>query len=316
MSMKHKLPIFILLMLILLGYLLYVPDIAVEELKEKYCDDQSQFMEIQGMQVHYKVEGTGPPLVLIHGTASSLHTWDSWTKHLIGNYKVIRMDIPAFGITGPNSGNDYSINSYVNFIHEFLEILGEDTVSIAGNSLGGRICWNYAKTYPDKISKLILIDPSGLSMPNDPETSIGFKIAKTPILNALFTRVTPKFLHRKSILEVYADPNKVTDELVQRYYELMLRPGNRKAFVERVKVEYKSNPSNLDQISSPTLILWGKQDRWIPYTHAREYQRLIPNTQVIVYENAGHVPMEEIPLKTVTDVISFLHKESVLVDTE
>lgn len=98
----------------------FYADISVEDLKKEYANEHSKFIEIDKMQVHYRDEGTGFPIVLIHGTASSLHTWDAWTKELIKNYRVIRMDLPAFGITGPNKTADYSIKSYTDFLHQFL----------------------------------------------------------------------------------------------------------------------------------------------------------------------------------------------------
>jgi hypothetical protein len=94
-------------------------DISVDDLKKEYANEHSKFIEIDGMQVHYRIEGEGLPIVLIHGTASSLNTWDAWTAELTKTHKVIRMDLPAFGLTGPNATADYSIKSYTNFLHQF-----------------------------------------------------------------------------------------------------------------------------------------------------------------------------------------------------
>ena len=95
-------------------------DVSLEELKKEYTNEASQFIEIDGMQVHYRDEGQGFPIVLVHGTASSLHTWNDWTKDLKKKYRVIRMDLPAFGITGPNKNADYSIENYTYFLQQFL----------------------------------------------------------------------------------------------------------------------------------------------------------------------------------------------------
>ena len=123
----------ILLVWVLTNIILYEPDIPVEQLKEKYANANSKFMEIDGMQVHYRIEGEGEPLVLIHGTASMLQTWDDWTNILSPHYKIIRMDIPAFGLTGPRADGNYSETMYVNFIERLTQQIGVDSFYLSGN---------------------------------------------------------------------------------------------------------------------------------------------------------------------------------------
>ena len=201
------------------------------------------------MQVHYRDEGKGFPIVLVHGTAASLHTWDAWTHELKKTNRVIRMDLPAFGITGPNKDADYSIEAYTTFLHSFLEKLQLKKFHIAGNSLGGNIAWNYTADYPENVEKLILVDASGL--PTNKEQPAIFKMAKTPVLSSLFLYVTPKFLIKKNIDEVYADNSKVTDELVTRYHKMALRVGNRKAFVDRAKTDFRLDAAaNINKLKS------------------------------------------------------------------
>ncbi|MEJ6675771.1 MAG: alpha/beta hydrolase, partial [Polaribacter sp.] len=202
------------ILVLVLIYNISYADIAVEDLKKTYANEHSQFIDVEGMQVHYRDEGTGFPIVLIHGTGASLHTYDAWTKQLSKNYRVIRLDLPAFGLTGPNKNAEYSIERYTQFLSQFLEKIKVDKFHLAGNSLGGNIAWNYAAEYPEKVLKLILIDASGLPT-FTPQPAI-FKMAKTPILNSLFLYITPKFIIRKNIEQVYADKLKVTDALVTR----------------------------------------------------------------------------------------------------
>jgi pimeloyl-ACP methyl ester carboxylesterase len=135
---------------VLISRLIYW-DIPVEELKLEYANEQSEFMELNGLSVHYRDEGEGMPVVLVHGTAASLHTWDDWTNTLKEHYRVIRMDIPAFGLTGPDPKGDYSIDGYVGFLAQFLDQLHIDSMYLAGNSLGGNIAWNFASEHPDKV---------------------------------------------------------------------------------------------------------------------------------------------------------------------
>ena len=122
-------------------FLLVSPDIPLSELKKNYTNDFSSFVSIQGMDVHYRDEGEGPVIILLHGTGSSLHTWDKWTKILSENYRVIRLDLPAYGLTGPHPQKKYALDDYRLFLEEFLKKLELNKFMLAGNSLGGAIAW-------------------------------------------------------------------------------------------------------------------------------------------------------------------------------
>lgn len=299
----------ILLAIIMLVKSVVYADISVEDLKIEYANEHSKFLEIDGMQVHFRDEGKGFPIVLIHGTASSLHTWDDWTKDLKKSHRVIRMDLPAFGITGPNTTGDYSINGYTRFFNQFIEKLKIEKFHLAGNSLGGNIAWNYAAEYPQKIEKLILVDASGLPT-NKPQPSV-FKMAKTPLLSSLFLYVTPKFFIKKNIKEVYADETKITDDLITRYHKMALRVGNREAFIDRARIDFKlgskANFTKLKSIQTPTLLIWGAQDTWIPLDNGKRMQNVIEHSKLVVLENSGHVPMEESPKESLAILYEFIN---------
>ena len=300
------------ILVLVLIYNISYADIAVEDLKKTYANEHSQFIDIEGMQVHYRDEGTGLPIVLIHGTGASLHTYDAWTKQLSKNYRVIRLDLPAFGLTGPNKNAEYSIERYTQFLSQFLEKIKADKFHLVGNSLGGNIAWNYAAEYPEKVLKLILIDASGLPtfIPQPPI----FKMAKTPILNSLFLYITPKFIIRKNIEQVYANKLKVTDALVTRYHKMSLRTGNRKAFIDRAKTDFnlaeKVNLVKLKSVKTTTLLIWGAKDTWIPLGNGKRMDSMLPNSKLVILENSGHVPMEENPKESLEFLKSFLKETS------
>ncbi|GAB1307915.1 alpha/beta hydrolase [Urechidicola sp. KH5] len=284
-------------------------DIPVEELKKDYANEFSQFIELDGMQVHYRDEGQGFPIVLIHGTASSLHTWDDWTQELKKEYRVIRMDLPAFGLTGPNTSGDYSIEFYTKFLNHFINELKLNTFHLAGNSLGGNIAWNYTAENPNRVKKLVLVDASGLPT-NKPQPAV-FKMAKTPLINSSFLYITPKFFIKKNMREVYEDDTKITDELVTRYHQLALREGNRQAFIDRAKIDFKPNEKEnlekLQSIQNATLLLWGAKDTWIPLDNGKRMDGLLPNSQLKVIQNSGHVPMEENPKESLKIFREFIY---------
>ncbi|MCU0443321.1 MAG: alpha/beta hydrolase [Microscillaceae bacterium] len=297
----------------ILGLLLLVlffyakSDIDVEQLKLKYTNQESEFVDIAGMQVHYRDEGAGETLVLLHGTSSSLHTWEAWAQKLKKSFRVIRLDLPAFGLTGPHPQRDYTIQSYVAFVHSFLQKLNIESCYMAGNSLGGLITWEYALAYPNQVKKMILLDAAGY--PNTRPRPWVFRLANVPVLNQIVRYVTPKFFFKNNLAQVYADDSQITDDLINRYFELNLRTGNRQAFIDRAQIQQESNWRKIKQIKAPTLILWGKEDTWTPVSFAHRFKADLAQAELKIYDQVGHIPMEEQPELTLKDALVFLLKK-------
>lgn len=284
-------------------------DIPLNELKSQYTNSASSFISIGGMDVHYRDEGDPSdsiPIVLIHGTASSLHTFDAWTDSLKNLRRVVRMDLPAYGLTGPFPDCNYSMSNYTAFIKKFLIAKGIDQCVLAGNSLGGQIAWNFALVEPGYVYKLILIDAAGYPS-NSKSTPIAFTVAQTPILSNLLTFITPRFVVKASIENVFYNKSKVTDALVDRYFDLTLGEGNRQAFVDRFKVtDDKKAYKDISRIKQPTLILWGAKDLLIPVDIAYQFQKDLPNGTLVILDDTGHTPMEESPVESMEAVMGFL----------
>ncbi|MEH0154323.1 alpha/beta hydrolase [Limibacter armeniacum] len=282
----------------------FYSDIPAEKLKKHFANAYSHYLNFEGMTVHYQDEGTGIPLILLHGTASSLQTWDGWRKQLRQDYRIIRLDLPGFGLSGPHPNKDYSIAMYDRMLSTLLDSLKIDECYLVGNSLGGEIAWNFTARHPAKVNKLILISPSGIR--NETTTSPWvFDLTKTPLIQQALRYCTPKFLVKQNLLEVYGDDSKVDDKLVNRYHQTLLRSGNRQAFIDRISMPKKDNTSMIGQVYAPTLIMWGKKDVWIPSELATKFSDKIADASMIIYEDAGHVPMEEIPIVTAQDAHKF-----------
>jgi pimeloyl-ACP methyl ester carboxylesterase len=295
----------ILLIVLFFGY----QDISLEDLKAKYAPVPSSFISVDGMDVHFRDEGDATdsiPIVLIHGTGSSLHTYNDWTSKLIMDHRVVRMDLPGYGLTGPFPHRDYSIDNYVLFLKHFLETLGIKSCVLAGNSLGGRLAWNFTAEYPNMVEKLILIDASGYPS-KAKSTPLAFKIAQTPIIKNIFTFITPRFIAKASVENVYEDKTKVTKKLVDRYFELTLREGNRQAFIDRFRIPSDTNShKKIKLIAQRTLILWGEQDKLIPLKMAYQFHNDLANDTLVILKDVGHIPMEESPVQSLAPVIAFL----------
>lgn len=278
---------------------------ALKDLLFKYTTDASRFLVIGSMMVHYRDEGEGEPLLLMHGAFSSLHTFNEWNKHLKKHYRVIRLDLMGFGLTGPNDTGDYSLNNHIHILKAFLNMLKIEKCHIVGNSLGGWMAWEFAYRYPQRVDKLVLIDAAGfLEEENIP---LPFKLARTPLVGQIVKYVVRRPILEQFVKQVYYDQTKVTELLINRYYDLFTRDGNTDAFLALVNQPYKDNTKNLKSIESPTLILWGREDAWIPVHNAQRFRQLIPNAKLKIYPFVGHVPMEEIPEESVLDVLDFFH---------
>ena len=295
----------IIVVIVLFGY----SDKTVDELKDKHAPPPSVFISIDGMDVHYRDEGNKTdtlPLVLIHGTSSSLHTFNDWTTTLKSEKRIVRMDLPGFGLTGPFPDGNYIIDNYVEFIEHFLSSLGIKKCILGGNSLGGQIAWRFTAKYPVMVDKLILIDAAGYPLESK-SVPIAFTVARIPVLNKILTYITPRFMVKSSVENVYADKSKVTEPLVDRYFELTLREGNRQALADRMSMDQETNAIHLiKKIQQPTFILWGEQDLLIPTKSAYRFHDDLPNDTLVILKNMGHVPMEESPQESLSALMPFL----------
>ena len=290
----------------------WAPDQPVEALKPRWAQPPSQFIAIDGMQVHLRDEGPRDdplPIVLIHGTSASLHTWEGWAAALRGQRRVIRFDLPGFALTGPNRQNDYSIEAYVRFVTQLVNQLGLQRFVLAGNSLGGQVAWATAVALPQRVARLVLVDASGYAPESasvPPSLPLGFRIARMPALRALTQYTLPRSVVEKSVRNVYGDPAKVTPELVDLYLDMTLRAGNRKALGRRMDQGYTGDVAGLKTLAMPTLILWGGLDRLIPLEFGQRFARDIAGSRLVVFDDLGHVPHEEDPARTVAVVKTFL----------
>ena len=295
--------IFVALSLVILITTNITKDIPLKDLKSEFKNESSRFVEVDGILVHYTDEGEGTPIILLHGTGASLHTWDLWAEKLKENYRVLRITLPGFGLSGPRLDKRYEIKDYVNLLDSFVELVGIEKFYLVGNSLGGSIAWLYTSFYDEKIKKLILINSSGFEMVEIPFV---IRIARNNFLNFLVKKTSAKFLIKKSLKEVYYDDKLILKSTIDRYYKLNLREGNRQAFIDRALINYVDYTSRLKKIKSPTLILWGENDEWINVKFAQKFKSMIKDSRVSIMNRTGHIPMEEKPYESLKIMQDFL----------
>lgn len=287
----------------------WAPDRSVESLMARWAPAPSQFVAVDGMQAHVRDEGPRDdpqPILLLHGTSASLHTWDGWVAALKDQRRVIRVDMPGFGLTGPAPDGNYTLPAYTRFVASVMDALGVKQVVLAGNSLGGEVAWKTAVDYPGRVSKLILVDAGGYAFKAQ-SMPIGFKLAQIDALKPLTSRLLPRGMIESSVRSVYGNPDKVMPELIDRYYELTLRAGNREALNQRFSQHpFGQYAEQIKQIKLPTLVIWGGRDQLIPPENGDHFQRDIAGSRLAVFDDLGHVPQEEDPARTVAAVQAFL----------
>ncbi|MEL7533910.1 MAG: alpha/beta hydrolase [Bacteroidota bacterium] len=276
------------------------------EIKLKYTNQHSRFLDIDHALVHYRDEGQGPPILLLHGTFASLHTFDGWVDELKSSYRLIRLDLPGFGLSEVTEDHVYSMERYLDVIKTLLDELGLDRVTIAGSSLGGWLAWEFALDFPDLVERLILIDAAGVEIHR--HIPLPVRLARLPFA----TKFAPLFINRPVIKhfiqEVYADPSKINPAVIDRYYELFAREGNPEAFLSIVNSKFEDRAHELPRIQAPTMIIWGEKDRWLPLSNAYHFLNVLPQAKLIIYEDLGHIPMEEAPKETAEDVKEFMQE--------
>lgn len=294
----------------LAGVLLYAPDQSVASLRSRWAPPPSVFVPIDGLHAHLRDEGPRAdtiPILLLHGTSASLHTWEGWASALQVGRRVVRVDLPGFGLTGPDGAGDYRIERYTRFVVAVLDSLRIPRADLAGNSLGGEIAWHVAARHPERVRRLVLVDPAGFPIEAE-SMPIAFRIAREPRLAWMMTRTLPRPVVTASVRNVYGNPSLVHDSLIDRYYELSLRTGNRAALPARfAQMRDGADTLLLTRVDAPTLLLWGGRDRLIPPSHAARFQRLLRHPRLLVYPELGHVPHEEDATRTSRDALAFLN---------
>jgi len=244
--------------------------------------------------------------VLLHGAGSSLHAWEGWAQALRGERRVIRLDLPGFGLTGPTPNGVYTIDIDMSVVIAILDKLGIERFIVAGNSLGGAIAWRTALAYPSRVEKLILVDASGYPFGSISQP-LGFRLALVPGASWLLQSTLPRFLVEEGLRNVFGDPNKVTPEMVERSVELTQREGNRRAIMDRFHQGRRGNfAQRIPELKLPTLIIWGGKDRLISPVNAERFHREIAGSKLVMFDDLGHAPEEEDPARTVEAVKKFL----------
>lgn len=336
MKILKILGIAVLLIIAAGGILLYKNDIPADVVDAQYSSAASKFMAAaSGARVHYRDEGKpdGIPIVLIHGSNASLHTWEPWVNQLGAEYRIISMDLPGHGLTGRTPDDDYTSDAFIKVVDEVVNLLKVDRFILGGNSMGGGVTWRYALAYPEKVQAMLLIDASGLpewwqeqqveqansteDETNKKEAPLAFKLLSQGWFRTLARHLDPYRLTAQGVRSAYNNSPVVNDALIQRYYNISLREGTRDATMIRF-ASFDPTASiekiDLSPLTQPTLIMWGKEDSLISVTMAYQFDKALTDSTLVIYDNIGHIPMEELPEQSAKDVHNFIRANSLKIN--
>lgn len=280
-------------------------DIPAAELEARYTTPASRFLNVDGVRIHYRDEGQGPALVLIHANFGNLIGWDPWVAALRDRYRILRFDLTAHGLTGPDPSGDYSLERTIALTGRFVDALGLRHFSIGGTSLGGTVAIYYAAAHPDRVDRLILLSPGSLegrAMQQEGRT--------VPAAANVLEWVTPRALPAYLLRSRFGDPAKVSDALIDQWWEMWRREGQRAAMLARLRSYSSANiVAGTAGVRAPTLILWGEANPQAPVAQAEELRRMLvnaPRVEVVTYPGVGHMAVEEAGPAIARDVRRFL----------
>lgn len=278
--------------------------VFTEEYVREWCSNyQSKFITVGGVELHYRDEGQGPVLLLLHGFGGSLHNWNEWVEQLKGSYRIVRIDLPGFGLSSPLRRKVH-MDWFVDIVKEFVDALGLKFFTLIGNSLGGWAAWEYTARYPESVDKLVLLAAAGFFQ--DTGKPSGIELMGKEQFRKLLRSGAPKLLVRALAKASFGDKDKLPEDLVQRTYLMVNRSGMLASMIYVASSDARSNLDRLAKIQQRVLILWGGRDRVIPVGHADFFYSDLINSELILYPTVGHVPMMEIPERSLQDLLNFL----------
>jgi pimeloyl-ACP methyl ester carboxylesterase len=298
-------------LLLLVGAAVY-RDVPASEVEAKWARPPSKFVVIDGVRLHYRDEGRGPAVVLLHANYSSLFMWEPWVAKLRDDYRVIRVDLPAHGLTGPEPNGNYTLERIQTLFERFVDERGLGRFTVVGTSIGGTVAMRYTAAHPERIERLVLISPGSLEARVRGRTTP----ANVPRVADLLGYVTPKAFTRFLLTNDYGDPARLTDAVTDEWYDMWMREGNRLAMINLLR-QYVSGgvEDKIRAVKVPVLLIWGEKNKRVPLALAYETQKLLENSPEVKLEilpGIGHMLVQEAPQQSAQLIRRYLDERTSL----
>ncbi|MEV6334594.1 alpha/beta hydrolase [Nocardia vinacea] len=266
---------------------------------------ESRYAETDLARFHYTVSGSGSPVVLIAGGGLWGYSWREAAPALARQHTVYAVDLPSQGYTELHSaGFAFDLPAMADAIATFLDAVGLNRTALVGHSWGGAWSLYFAEQHPERVERLVLLDSPGLDAEKAPITPL----FKTPVIGELTTNLTTRSFYADSIRGTFAHQDLVTDELIDEFYPPFSRPANRDGFLALWRnLDYRLTDAGLNQVTAPTLVLWGGDDHWLPSAQATRLADRIPHAEAVVLPGCGHTVHEDCPAATIPLITTFLN---------
>jgi pimeloyl-ACP methyl ester carboxylesterase len=291
--------------LVALGIALWTQrDIPASVLEARYGGAPSKFIEIDGVRMHYRDEGSGPVVVLIHANFSNLLDWEPWVVALKDRYRVVRFDMTSHGLTGPDPTGDYTLARTLQLTEDFIDALKLGKVTLGGTSLGGTVAIHYTSRHPERVERLVLLSPGSLE--GKEKRARGGVPKAGYVLKYLLPRALPRFM----LSSGFGDPARLPESLVDRWYDLWLREGQREAQLDRLS-QYKAGDIEglIRSLRVPVLLMWGELNTTAVFSQSKTFLDLLsgaPAVKFIPYPGLGHMALQEDGARLARDVRAWL----------
>jgi pimeloyl-ACP methyl ester carboxylesterase len=274
---------------------------------------QDRYIKVGNINTRFWAAGDkGSAVLLLHGLGGSVENWEFNIEQLAQHHRVYAVDGVGFGRSDKPAGG-IKISQEVQFIKDFMDGQHIDKASLVGNSAGGLMALRLAIQFPNRVEKLVLVDSGALGR----EVALSFRLASIPLIGELFSRPSRKGVARLW-RQIFYDPDIITNNLVEETYQLASLPGAQRSLLSALRaginfLGQRTNMTrpmleNLSTINTPTLIIWGQQDRIIPVSHAYVASKKMPNAELHIFDHCGHMPQMEHPKEFNELVLKFLAK--------
>jgi 4,5:9,10-diseco-3-hydroxy-5,9,17-trioxoandrosta-1(10),2-diene-4-oate hydrolase len=264
-----------------------------------------QFESVDGVRLRYVRAGTGPAVVLLHGFASSIFTWRDVLPELARGHDVVAVDLPNSG--GSAIRPDLPPAAYPRLVMGLMDRLGLGRASLVGNSLGGGTAVLVAAQHPEHVDRLVLIDSVGYNLAARDRPWVLRAAGLPPLARLLEALPVRRAVVTLALRQVFFDDRLVTADRIDEYVSPLLRPGAVAAGQALLAGSDEMGfPGVVAQVRAPTLVIWGREDAWVPVEDADRFLADIPGSRKLVIEGCGHLPQEERPAEVLKLLEDFL----------
>ena len=284
-----------------------------ESVIARFADAQSKFIDVDGVNLHYKDQGSGLAVLLMQGTNGDLADWDGWAAVLAKRYRVLRFDMPAFGLSGRLRSGNYSVDRMNSLIDAFMDQMGVERFAIAGTSYGGLVAFRYAATRTERVSALILASSAGVEYGKPPAQAAAPASAASAARTSIFydTVITAAEIE-KNLRHVVFDQALVTPLMVERKLAFANIVGRGEESIAGRTLYERGDPQRvLAHVRAPSLVLWGEANKALSPKTADAFVDALKNACVaerVMYAEAGHLLIVDKPAQSAADAMAFLDR--------